>query len=793
MSFLFSPTDRTFFDLFLAILFFIWYEALSLPLRLAISGSPAPADVRRLLSRLAGPPLLLLPIWFGGHLSGLLLRADFGRAWFVLLLAAGGWIALRRRSPAAVARGLGFEASPRSEHLAFDLMVFFLYLGLVLWRRWVPEMTTYVIDSSAAEKFMNAMIWWSTWHAPSLPPQDYWLAGHPLTYYYWGHWHWAWIGRVGGFPGEAAITLAFARMATLVVEGAVLLGRACGLRLWGALLAGMAAAWGGNPSAVAMAWRCFTPQGFVWQGYDYWRPSRALGDNVVDEIPAFSAILGDFHAHHLSLGWLVAWFAMTIAAARWSGLASSERRAPHLYAWAAAWITLGIAAALSNMWNLPTLAAVLCGAPLVVFIFRRRPPRGFFALTLSACICILLTAVGIGLIRAGEALPLGEGSAAAQSLLARIPIHLLPANLRSTLPQLWSLWGFAVAPIAVAALFRAPLMKLDAGSLLFLGGLLSALLSYFTPYAFLIWPAVFLWIASLSQGFRPWLSTRSALLGGYCCLMLLFLELAFIDDAMAGGYERYNTYFKLSYPVWPVLMVVATQAALAPWKNRCRWRLSRITARVFGLAAAGVLAAWLLLLAIYPAFGLPARVARSMMGEMYSRQPTLNAFDFLQGPQRIPAEVARYQSEGEMLAWVRENIPPGEVIAEAAWVAPGETFVGAYNFGGRVASLGGRPVPLGWAGHERMWRGQAGMALTAQRQADLDRLYTAPDAESLRQAAAVLGVRYIYYGVLEADLYSSRIPRENRTRSAVVLGDVGRVVKRFGTIRLYDIAPPSPR
>ena len=34
-----------------AVLFFVWFELLSLPLRLALAASPAPADVRRLISR----------------------------------------------------------------------------------------------------------------------------------------------------------------------------------------------------------------------------------------------------------------------------------------------------------------------------------------------------------------------------------------------------------------------------------------------------------------------------------------------------------------------------------------------------------------------------------------------------------------------------------------------------------------------------------------------------------------------------------------------------------------------
>ena len=79
-------------------------------------------------------------------------------------------------------------------------------------------MTTYPIDSSAAEKFLNMMLFWSSWHATGLPPEDYWLAGHSLSYYYWGHFHWAWLGHAGGFPGAIPLNLAFARAVTQVFE-----------------------------------------------------------------------------------------------------------------------------------------------------------------------------------------------------------------------------------------------------------------------------------------------------------------------------------------------------------------------------------------------------------------------------------------------------------------------------------------------------------------------------------------------------------------------------------------------
>ena len=302
-----------------AALYFLWFEVLSLPLRLVLARTRAPEDVRRFLSRVAGPVVLVLPIWYGGHVASFVTWHGFGLAWIGLALAGGAWHA---RRTGGLIRGLGYEwigsgyqGTPRraARQLAPEFIAFALFMGFIAFRRWVPEMT-FEVGASAAEKFGNAMMFWSTWHGRGLPPEDYWLAGEPLTYYYWGHFHWSWLGRMGGFPAELALNLALARTTVLVFEGAWLLGRAMGLRAGWATVGAVAATWGGNPEALKQAWHVWSVPNvpYQWGGYDFWKPSRAI-ENVVDEFPAFSAILGDFHAHHLALPWFLGWLAILVA------------------------------------------------------------------------------------------------------------------------------------------------------------------------------------------------------------------------------------------------------------------------------------------------------------------------------------------------------------------------------------------------------------------------------------------------------------------------------------------------
>jgi YYY domain-containing protein len=734
-------------DFLWALLFFLWYEALTLPLRAALAGAPGSSDVRRLLSRVAGPALLVMPIWVLGHLYGWALGRSAGWIWAVMMLVLALWTCrgrVRLGRLLAYREGRGSEGPFRRQLLldGVTLGLFFAFVGL---RRWIPEMTTYAIDSSAAEKFMNMMIFWSNWHAPALPPEDYWLAGHRLSYYYWGHFHWAWVGRVGGFPGEAALNLGFARMVTLVFEASYLLARAFGLRLGWSALAAVAVAWAGNPRAVEGMWRVWqsSAHGYNWGAYDFWKPSRAIATSVIDEFPAFSAILGDFHAHHLALPWLVAWLALTVAGSPWLGASMTEVRAAGTrgvggrgrVSWVVLWSGLGLASALTNLWNLPVMAVAM-GLLLLVAARRNRRVAGM-VLGLEVGLGLAVW-VAVGMILGSDAQPLPVDAGA--GWWERLPLKWLPSPLRSTPLQLFAMWGLPALAVGGAALVRG-LSRRRHLLALSLAGWLAALVSSAPfgpelPFAAIwIWIAMVCWVLSLALGREAWLPNGAAWMVVASCAILAGLELVFVDDAYAGEYERYNSYFKLSYPLWPPLVVGAFAGAERVWTLREHPGISHRLAWAVRFGLIAVLAAAM----VYPVCALPARLIAARRGDDPPRRPTLNAVDFL--AHRPP-----YDEEAPMLAWIRDRVPPGEVVAEGRGRH-------AYGYVGRVASLAGRPVPLGWAHHERQWRGRIGHALTAERERAIDRLYRATSPEAMRREAADLGVEWVLYGLVERERY----------------------------------------
>jgi len=185
------------------------------------------------------------------------------------------------------------------------------------------------------EQPMDLMFMHSIRASLSYPPQDAWLAGYPISYYYFGYWLFNLVGLLAGQTVGVTYNLAQAAWYGLLLSGAfgvaynllAAAGNRYGASAAGgaiaALLVGMAAnvqgllewlyANGVDVTGLAnlLGVRGFpqeahvTNQWFIDYGWWWWRSSRVLSDvslrgdhiEVIDEFPAFSYILGDNHPH----------------------------------------------------------------------------------------------------------------------------------------------------------------------------------------------------------------------------------------------------------------------------------------------------------------------------------------------------------------------------------------------------------------------------------------------------------------------------------------------------------------
>lgn len=235
-------------------------------------------------------------------------------------------------APQSPISNLSFSHSPNLPSLRYILFVEAIFLLAFAAWAWVRAH-----DPAAdhTEQPMDLMFMHSIRASLSYPPQDAWLAWHPISYYYFGYWLFNLVGLLAGQSVGVAYNLAQAAWFGLLLSGAFSLVynllAATGKRLGaaaaggaiGALLVGMAAnlqgllewlyANGVDVTAIAnlLGVRGFpqearvTNQWFVDFGWWWWRSSRVLADvslrgdhiEVIDEFPAFSYILGDNHPH----------------------------------------------------------------------------------------------------------------------------------------------------------------------------------------------------------------------------------------------------------------------------------------------------------------------------------------------------------------------------------------------------------------------------------------------------------------------------------------------------------------
>ncbi len=294
-------------------------------------------------------------LWLGGSLG--FWRNGIGGTLVAMLLVAGVglWLYLGRRASSQGENSkdvsiLGWLRSHTAYWLAVELIFAVTLAGWTVYKSYNPN-----LETAGGEKWMEIAFTNATLRSGSFPPQDPWLSGFGISYYYFGYVLMAMLTRLSGLRATVAFNLFIPTLMALTLTGAFSLvynlvvsraqatgeeqheaGRAIGFGMLGALFVGII----GNLEGLlevfhsrgifpASFWRWLdiidinqppTPGGwiptrFIW----WWRASRVIHDcsiqgllagncnppngnwEVIDEFPFFSFLLGDVHPHVLAL------------------------------------------------------------------------------------------------------------------------------------------------------------------------------------------------------------------------------------------------------------------------------------------------------------------------------------------------------------------------------------------------------------------------------------------------------------------------------------------------------------
>lgn len=295
-------------------------------------------------ARLLGILLTGYLFWIGYSIG--VWQNEIGGAWLALVTVAVIGVVVGRKgskrleierleigdsaqSPQSPISNLQFFTLPSLRYILLAELLFLLAFAAWAWVR--------AHDPAAdhTEQPMDLMFMHSIRASLTYPPHDAWLAGYPISYYYFGYWLMNMVGLMAGQSAAASYNLAQSVWFGLLLSGAFSVGynlvAAAGRRFgWAASGGLIAAMWVGlsanvqgllewlhangvDVSSIAALLKvrgfpenaAVTNNWYIDFGWWWWRSSRVLSDvslrgdhiEVIDEFPAFSYILGDNHPH----------------------------------------------------------------------------------------------------------------------------------------------------------------------------------------------------------------------------------------------------------------------------------------------------------------------------------------------------------------------------------------------------------------------------------------------------------------------------------------------------------------
>ncbi len=702
--------------------------------------------------------------------------------------------------------------------VAYEIVFAVALIGWAIFRAHAPDLST--TEKPMEFAFFNAIN-----RSATFPPLDPWLSGYAIAYYYFGYVMMSVLHQMTGVAAGVAFSLSNAFWFALaaasafgVVGNLVLLFKrqaktaaimiatlgAVMLALMGNMQGSVEVAHANNLGAPEF-WRWLdvlevngpavqNPPDTPWwsprQGWWWWRSSRVIHDyppdqvspalsqitglpaapssayqEVIDEFPQFSYILGDMHPHVLALPFALVMMALALnlyqGAARGeiTSLWSGQQRAPLWPLYALAVGSLGFL----NTWDFPIYAFVLAMA-LGIGYWRARKPRVWTA----AIDLVVLGALGLALYlpfyrgfssQAGGIAPnLYNGTRFVQFFIMFGPFLVIGLMfglvaiyhaVRGKQIRVLSFLGKAVGGgLGIVVLLAVLAGLLGAGLSLISGKaratvdaaveamaqnglgvsdhLMARLLSPWTPLVIGIALAtiVVLWIArrkpsAIEDEYQPASPIDFVLLlFGVGLLLTIGTEFFYLVD---GFGDRMNTVFKFYYQAWALWAVAG---AFAVYYLVAGAALNRV---VRGIAA--VIVVIVVALGLYfPAMAIPTMTAGQT-------QPMLDALQYT--AQFAPDDYAAAN-------WLIANGQGNPVILEA----PGDE----YNAGmSRLSTWTGLPSVVGWPGHEGQWRGN--YDIQGPRVDQIQEIYTTGDANRMLDLLKELKVRFVVVGPNEQQKY----------------------------------------
>lgn len=715
--------------------------------------------------------------------------------------------------------------------VATELVFTVAFLAWVVFRAYSPEINA--TEKPMEFAFLNGIL-----QSTRFPPLDPWLSGYAISYYYFGYVIIAMLTMLGGITPSIAFNLAIALLFGLAAAGAFGLtyeliaahvadrGDGSGFQLPNprALVASLVAPVlllvVGNLEGLFESLHSAglgSPEFWAWldikglvevpvngslvptDNWWWWRASRVVHDvvrggtqEVIDEFPQFSFLLGDMHPHVLALPFVLLTLAVAFNLLRSRDLGRERSYfgfplAPFDFVL----LTLIVGALpFLNFWDILPYGFVMVAAFAAAryrlenrWDGRAWRDTGMFVIAFGVLTFLLYLPFFLGFqSQAGGILPVLSVKTRLHQYLIMFGLFVfvflvflvrLVYEHRESLRRGWlarvepALAGLLLFPLAVGAfvlvlLTVSPSMQdqaraafPDAGS----NVVTTVLGAYFMPLVSDPWLYVLLALAlttvfvllrlhvvDLAATDTSVVFVLLLLLTGF--LLTFGVEFVYLRDVFG---TRMNTVFKFYFATW-TLFAVAAGFAVYYVSNALRG-----VAR--GLWFAG-LAVLLLAGLVYPLNAIPNRA------DGFAGTPTLDGIAWIQ--HYNPGDYAGIE-------WLKANAPRGSTIVEATGRQ--------YTYDDRISMATGLPTVLGWIGHEEQWRGGSKLykndAAGIDRAADVARIYQSLDAQETLTILDRYAIRFVVVGQTERSVYSLSPAQVDK------FGKVLALVFQNGDLRIY--------
>ena len=663
------------------------------------------------------------------------------------------------------------------------------------------------------------------------PPQDPWLAGESVSYYYFGYLMFGGLTRLAAVPAAVGYNLALALVVALAAAGTfglvVNVVRLTGGGLRGAAVSGLLgvflllgianlesglelvrAGGGGEPGFwewVDIKGLDGPEQSSTWYpsegGWWWWRATRVIDtveggrslDYTITEFPFFSFLLGDLHPHLMSLPFVLAFIGLVLnfyVAPIKLGLGWLRTNAVDVVALALVLGALGFI----NLWDLPVFGALLVGAALAKVYGQERAIARSILKALAAVMPVVFLALLLYLPFYLSFNSQAQGVLPVEEYVTR-PFHFL---------VVWGLFLLVAVPFIVWELVSVLRRRLWRWQ----DGIVAAALALLPWLVWVLAEGVLVWDPLEMAGMAWWrflhLLPLMFLMAVAVYVALLWVRNAGKDDAASeaspgegAGEDTTTSPEAVAMPkgmilarAFPLmLMALAMLLLMGPelfrvvdiFGNRMN-TMFKLSFQAWTLLALAGAYALYYLGSRYSGAGSWVRVAGyawigllaiGLVGSAY--YPAAAAYtktSGLAGSSTLDglAYVAG-SSTGELLGiqWLKENYQPGDRIIEAV----GDD----YSDYGRVSASTGIPTVLGWTFHEEQWRGSR--EPFEGRQEDVRRLYQTRATHEATEVLNRYGVTYIFVGPRELVSYGTE-----GLAKFVTLGDV---VFQEGDVVIYRV------